>query len=46
MHTERLLLRDWRDDDLDTIAAINADPGVMRYILDGSVRWAGISGRS
>jgi RimJ/RimL family protein N-acetyltransferase len=38
MHTERLLLRDWRDDDLDTIAAINADREVMRYILDGSVR--------
>jgi RimJ/RimL family protein N-acetyltransferase len=38
MRTERLLLRGWRDDDLDTLAAINADPEVMRYILDGSVR--------
>jgi RimJ/RimL family protein N-acetyltransferase len=32
------LRRDWRDDDLDALAAINADPEVMRYILDGSVR--------
>ncbi|MCY1139736.1 GNAT family N-acetyltransferase [Actinoplanes sp. Pm04-4] len=36
--TERLLLRKWRNDDLDGLAAINADPEVMRYILDGSVR--------
>jgi hypothetical protein len=44
------LRRGWRDDDLDTLAAINADPEVMRYILDGSVRetgeligWAGLA---
>ncbi|MBL7261565.1 GNAT family N-acetyltransferase [Paractinoplanes lichenicola] len=36
--TERLLLREWREDDLDTLAEINADPEVMRYIMDGSVR--------
>ena len=36
--TERLALRGWRDDDLDGLAAINADPEVMRYILDGAVR--------
>ncbi|MCO8273211.1 GNAT family N-acetyltransferase [Actinoplanes sp. TRM 88003] len=36
--TERLVLRGWRDDDLDGLAAINADPEVMRYILDGAVR--------
>ncbi|GAB2594487.1 N-acetyltransferase [Paractinoplanes abujensis] len=36
--TERLLLRDWRDDDLDALAAMNADPEVMRFILDGAVR--------
>ncbi|WP_229070173.1 GNAT family N-acetyltransferase [Actinoplanes sp. DH11] len=36
--TERLVLRGWRDDDLDVLAAINADPEVMRYIADGSVR--------
>jgi RimJ/RimL family protein N-acetyltransferase len=36
--TERLNLRMWRDDDLDFLAEINADPEVMRYILDGSTR--------
>ena len=36
--TERLLLRQWRDDDLDALAAIDADPEVMRWIGDGSVR--------
>ena len=29
--TERLLLRQWRDDDLAPFAALNADPEVMRY---------------
>lgn len=38
LETDRLTLRGWRDDDLDALAAINADPEVMRYILDGSVR--------
>ncbi|MFC0507466.1 GNAT family N-acetyltransferase [Micromonospora costi] len=38
LRTDRLLLRGWRDDDLDALAAINADPEVMRFILDGSVR--------
>jgi RimJ/RimL family protein N-acetyltransferase len=38
LRTDRLLLRGWRDHDLDTLAALNADPEVMRYILDGSVR--------
>jgi RimJ/RimL family protein N-acetyltransferase len=32
------LRREWRDDDLDALAAMNADPEVMRYILDGAVR--------
>lgn len=32
LRTERLLLRDWRDSDLDPLAALNADPEVMRYI--------------
>ena len=38
LETERLTLRGWRDDDLDALAAVNADPEVMRYIMDGSVR--------
>ena len=29
--TRRLLLRQWRDDDLAPFAALNADPEVMRY---------------
>jgi RimJ/RimL family protein N-acetyltransferase len=36
--TPRLLLRQWRDDDLDPLAAMNADPEVMRFIGDGSLR--------
>jgi RimJ/RimL family protein N-acetyltransferase len=35
LHTERLLLRMFREDDLDTYAAICADPEVMRYLADG-----------
>lgn len=31
LHTERLLLRQWRDDDRDAWAALNADPEVMRH---------------
>jgi RimJ/RimL family protein N-acetyltransferase len=38
IETERLTLRGWRDTDLDALAAINADPDVMRFISDGSVR--------
>ncbi|WP_436521235.1 GNAT family N-acetyltransferase [Actinoplanes sp. HUAS TT8] len=33
--TPRVVLRPWRDDDLDAMAAITADPEVMRYIHDG-----------
>ncbi|MET9762717.1 GNAT family N-acetyltransferase [Streptomyces sp. NPDC006372] len=36
--TARLRLRPWRDDDLDPLAEMYADPEVMRYIGDGSVR--------
>jgi RimJ/RimL family protein N-acetyltransferase len=38
LETDRLTLRGWRDDDLDALTALNADPEVMRYIRDGSVR--------
>ena len=38
IRTPRLLLRRWRDDDLAPMAEINADPAVMRWIADGSVR--------
>jgi RimJ/RimL family protein N-acetyltransferase len=31
LRTERLLLRQWRDSDLDPWAAMNADPEVRRY---------------
>jgi RimJ/RimL family protein N-acetyltransferase len=29
--TERLVLRRWRDSDVDALAKLNADPAVMRY---------------
>jgi RimJ/RimL family protein N-acetyltransferase len=35
--TPRLLLRQWRDDDLDPLAPMYADPEVMRYIRGGGV---------
>lgn len=31
IRTKRLLLRDWRDDDLEAFAALNADPVVMEH---------------
>jgi ribosomal-protein-alanine N-acetyltransferase len=31
IRTERLLLRQWRDDDLEPFAAMNADPVVMEH---------------
>jgi RimJ/RimL family protein N-acetyltransferase len=37
LETERLILRRWRDEDLDALAAMNADPEVMRFIGDGHV---------
>lgn len=38
LDTARLVLRRWRDDDLAPMAAINADPQVMRWIGDGQPR--------
>jgi RimJ/RimL family protein N-acetyltransferase len=38
IHTPRLLLRGWHDDDLAPMAEINADPRVMRWTDDGSLR--------
>ncbi|MEV5084584.1 GNAT family N-acetyltransferase [Streptomyces sp. NPDC056159] len=38
IRTPRLLLRSWHDDDLAPMADINADPRVMRWIDDGTVR--------
>ena len=32
LHTDRLMLREWRDEDLSVFAAMNADPEVMRYM--------------
>ncbi|MFF1479260.1 GNAT family N-acetyltransferase [Streptomyces sp. NPDC058301] len=37
IHTPRLLLRRWDEDDLPALAEINADPDVMRWTGDGSV---------
>ena len=36
--TPRLVLRRWRGDDIEPMAAINADPEVMRWIGAGAVR--------
>ena len=33
LHTERLVLRRWTDDDREVFARINADPEIMRYRL-------------
>ncbi|MFG2834178.1 GNAT family N-acetyltransferase [Streptomyces zaomyceticus] len=38
IRTPRLILRQWSDDDLVPLSEINADPEVMRWIDDGSVR--------
>ena len=31
LETDRLILRDWKDDDIDAFARMNADPIVMEY---------------
>ncbi|MBB5119666.1 acetyltransferase [Streptomyces eurocidicus] len=37
IHTPRLLLRRWHEDDVPFMADINADPRVMQWVDDGSV---------
>ena len=38
IETARLRLRPWRNEDLDPLTAIYADPDVMRYIGPGTIR--------
>ncbi|MET7860036.1 GNAT family N-acetyltransferase [Streptomyces sp. NPDC005318] len=38
LETPRLLLRRWCEEDVAPMTAVNADPEVMRWIGDGSVR--------
>ena len=33
VETERLLLRTWQSDDVETFAEMNADPVVMRFLV-------------
>ena len=33
LHTARLLLRQWRDEDVAAFAELSADPAVMRYLV-------------
>jgi RimJ/RimL family protein N-acetyltransferase len=41
--TDRLVLRRWRAEDREPLAAINADPEVMRFIGTGAVLGRGLS---
>jgi RimJ/RimL family protein N-acetyltransferase len=38
LRTERLLLRQWRDEDLEPFAELNADPETMRYFVSPQPR--------
>jgi len=38
LRTERLLLRRWRDEDLEPFAALNADPETMRFFVSPQSR--------
>jgi RimJ/RimL family protein N-acetyltransferase len=41
--TDRLLLRRWRPEDREPLAAIHADPEVMRHVGNGAVLGRGLS---
>lgn len=47
LRTPRLLLREWRDDDLDAFAALSSDPAVMAHLLplDGRAASDAMAGR-
>jgi RimJ/RimL family protein N-acetyltransferase len=38
LHTERLLMRQWRDADREPFAELNADPETMRYFVSTQTR--------
>jgi RimJ/RimL family protein N-acetyltransferase len=38
LRTERLILRQWRDEDLEPFAELNADPDTMRYFVAPQAR--------
>ena len=46
LETERLLLREWRDEDLDPYAAMSQDPEVVRHLgepQDRAASWRGMA---
>ena len=46
LETERLLLREWRDEDLDAYAAMSQDPEVVRHLAepqDRTASWRGMA---
>src|SRR5579872_282330 len=41
LHTPRLVLREWRDDDAAAFAAMSADPGLTEFLLSPDDGWVG-----